>query len=224
MEKIGTYLTSTWSAVISAIILLGVYVLNPSAVETLRLKTFDYLIQTLETKTSEEIVLVEFGEKSVEKFGQWPFDRRDIAKIIQKLREHEAEVIAVPILMSEKDRAGGDAAFREAINNNGVVLAQTPTHKTANLMRSAVDLLVSVLLILMTMLIVGMVDYALWTSWEAVLRASASSPQYPKLTALFVVSLYLLILQVIFIHLFLLKRLEFGPMIRAIKSKLAKRE
>jgi adenylate cyclase len=127
MEKIGTYLTSTWSAVISAIILLGVYVLNPSAVETLRLKTFDYLIQTLETKTSEEIVLVEFGEKSVEKFGQWPFDRRDIAKIIQKLREHEAEVIAVPILMSEKDRAGGDAAFRDAINNNGVVLAQTPT-------------------------------------------------------------------------------------------------
>jgi len=128
-EKIGQYLTSTWSAVISAIILLGVYAWNPSAVEILRLKTFDYLISTLQTKESEEIVIVEFGEKSVERFGQWPFDRRDIAKVIQTLRENNAGVIAVPVLMSEKDRAGGDAALIDAIKDNGVVLAQTPTNQ-----------------------------------------------------------------------------------------------
>jgi adenylate cyclase len=127
MEKIGQYLTSTWSAVISAIMLLGVYVWNPSAVETLQLKTFDYLITSLEPKKSDEIVLVEFGEKSVQEFGQWPFDRRDIAATLEKLRAAEAGVIAIPILFSEKDRAGGDADLASMLGSGGIVISQTPT-------------------------------------------------------------------------------------------------
>jgi adenylate cyclase len=112
MKNIVKYLTSIWSTVISAIMLLGVYAWNPPPVEILRLKTFDYLITILDKKNSEEIVLVEFGEKSVQEFGQWPFDRRDIAKVIDNLRSMDAGVITVPILFSERDRAGGDADLR----------------------------------------------------------------------------------------------------------------
>ena len=107
--------------------LLGVYVWNPSAVETLQLKTFDYLITSLEPKKSDEIVLVEFGEKSVQEFGQWPFDRRDIAATLEKLRVAEAGVIAIPILFSEKDRAGGDADLASMLGSGGIVISQTPT-------------------------------------------------------------------------------------------------
>jgi adenylate cyclase len=130
MEKLGILLTSTWAAVISALLLVAVYFWNPSAVEILRLKTFDYLITSLPQKESKEIVLVEFGEKSVQKFGQWPFDRRDIANTIKKLRENGAGVIIAPILFSEKDRAGGDQALIEILKENGVVIAQTPTTQT----------------------------------------------------------------------------------------------
>jgi adenylate cyclase len=125
MEKIGKYLTGTWAAVISACLLLTLYVINPSAIQTLQLKTFDYLITSLDKKKSDEIVVVNFGENSVEKFGQWPFDRRDIAKTIDKLKENGAAVIVAPILFSEKDRAGGDDEFAKVLE--GVVLAQTPT-------------------------------------------------------------------------------------------------
>jgi adenylate cyclase len=110
---------------ISACLLLTLYVLNPSAIQTLQLKTFDYFITSLDKKQSEEIVVVNFGEKSVEKFGQWPFDRRDIAATINKLKENGASVIVAPILFSEKDRAGGDDEFAKTLD--GVVLAQTPT-------------------------------------------------------------------------------------------------
>ena len=127
MEKLGQYLTSTWAAAISVVMLLAVYVWNPSAVETLQLKTFDYLINSLEKKQSDEIVLVEFGEKSVQQFGQWPFDRRDIAATLDKLRSAEAGVVAIPILFSEKDRAGGDANLASALGNGGFVISQTPT-------------------------------------------------------------------------------------------------
>jgi adenylate cyclase len=101
------------------------YAINPRAIQTLQLKTFDYLITSLDKKQSEEIVVVNFGEKSVEKFGQWPFDRRDIAKTINKLKENGASVIVAPILFSEKDRAGGDDELAKTLE--GVVLAQTPT-------------------------------------------------------------------------------------------------
>lgn len=127
MEKIGKLLTSTWAAGIVAFLAVLLYYVNPSAIQTLQLKGFDYLITSLDTKVSEEIVIVEFGEKSVEKFGQWPFDRRDIASTIQKLRENEAGPIVMPILFSEKDRAGGDKNLTDSIKDNGVIIAQTPT-------------------------------------------------------------------------------------------------
>jgi adenylate cyclase len=125
METIGKYLTGTWAAVISVCLLLTLFVINPGFMQTLQLKTFDYLITSLEQKKSDEIVVVNIGEKSVEKFGQWPFNRSDLSTIIEKLRENGAGVIAAPILFSEKDRAGGDDDFAKVLD--GVVLAQIPT-------------------------------------------------------------------------------------------------
>jgi adenylate cyclase len=130
METLGKYLTSTWAAAISALLLLTLYVYKPSPIETLQLKTFDYFITSLDKKESEEVVLVEFGEKSVQEFGQWPFDRRDIAKTIDKLRDSGAAVITVPILFSEKDRAGGDTALEKSLSSGGVVISQTPTSQS----------------------------------------------------------------------------------------------
>jgi len=130
MENLGKYLTSTWAAAISAFLLLTLYVINPSPIETLQLKTFDYLIGTLEKKQSDEVVFVEFGEKSVQKFGQWPFDRRDIAQTIDTLRDSGAAVISVPILFSEKDRAGGDQELAKSLGGGSVVISQTPTSQS----------------------------------------------------------------------------------------------
>ena len=130
METLGKLLTSTWAALVTALLLITVYIINPSPVETLQLKTFDYLINTLEKKQSEEVVLVEFGEKSVQQFGQWPFDRRDIAKVIDKLNSMGAGVIAVPILFSEPDRAGGDKELVKSLGSKNVVISQTPTSQS----------------------------------------------------------------------------------------------
>jgi len=125
MEKVVKFLTSTWAAAVTVCLLVALYIYNPSPIQTLQLKTFDYLITSLQPKQSEEIVIVNFGEKSVEKFGQWPFDRKDIAETIVKLREHGAGVIVAPILFSEKDRAGHDEYLTKVLE--GVVLAQAPT-------------------------------------------------------------------------------------------------
>lgn len=125
IETLGRYLTSTWAAVVTVVLLISLYVYNPSSIQTLQLKTFDYLIKSLPEKKSSEVVIVNIGEKSVEKYGQWPFDRRDIAKIIEKIKDNGALMVIAPILFSEKDRAGGDSELEKALD--GVVIAQTPT-------------------------------------------------------------------------------------------------
>jgi len=132
MEKLSLILTSRWAVAFTAMIFLAVAIYNPSPVETLQLKTFDYLIGSLEKKQSEEVILVEFGEKSVQEYGQWPFDRRDIAATIERLRWAGAGVIAIPILFSEKDRAGGDDDLTKSVGSGGIVISQTPTTQSRN--------------------------------------------------------------------------------------------
>jgi adenylate cyclase len=132
METLSKLLTSTWAAAVTALLATAIYVINPTPIETLQLKTFDYFTTSLDKKESEEVVLVEFGEKSVQEFGQWPFDRRDIAQTIERLRWAGAGVIAVPILFSEKDRAGGDADLAKSLGSGGIVISQTPTTQSRN--------------------------------------------------------------------------------------------
>ena len=100
---------------------------DPFIKETLRLKSFD-LIQQYDIPTvSEDIAILEIDEKSIEKYGQWPWKRTDIANIIWNLRDAGAGVIILPILFSEEDRLGGDMDLAHAISGNGVVIAQTGT-------------------------------------------------------------------------------------------------
>ena len=128
LEKLGKILTSAWAALVVSILLTLLLVSKPSLLQIIELKSFDYLIKTLPQKESKEIVIVEFGEKSVEKYGQWPFDRRDIAKTIQKLVDNNSGPIVIPILFSEKDRAGGDDELAKKIKEtDGVILTQVPT-------------------------------------------------------------------------------------------------
>jgi adenylate cyclase len=123
-------LTGSILAATLVVLLCVIRLVDPSPIEVLRLKSFDFLIRSLPHKTSEEIVIVDFGEKSADKFGQWPFDRRDIAHVISELRRNEAGVIVMPVLFSEKDRAGGDGELIKTITENGVIIAQTPTSQT----------------------------------------------------------------------------------------------
>jgi adenylate cyclase len=131
MERLSRLLTSSIAVVVVAILFVVLKFYNLAPIQILQLKTFDWLITSLEPKKSDDIIIVEFGEKSVTKFGQWPFDRRDIAKVIQQLRDNGAGVIVAPILFSERDRAGGDDTLVQTLKQNGVVIAQTATTQTS---------------------------------------------------------------------------------------------
>ena len=103
---------------------------DPFVKETARLKSFD-LIQKYDTPTmSEDVIIVEIDEKSIEQYGQWPWKRSVLADVIWRLREAGAGVIVLPILFSEEDRLGGDMDLAQALVQNGIVIAQVGTTQT----------------------------------------------------------------------------------------------
>jgi len=103
---------------------------DPFVKETLRLKSFDLIQQYDTPQISSDIAILEIDEKSIEKYGQWPWKRTVIADMIWQLREAGAGIIILPILFSEQDRLGGDMDLAQAIAGNGVVIAQTGTSQT----------------------------------------------------------------------------------------------
>ena len=98
--------------------------------ETARLKSFDYLQSTDVIVESQDIVIVEFDEKSIEAFGQWPWPRDYLADVVNHLRGQGAGLIIMPILFSEEDRAGKDDVLAQTLQGNGVIIAQTGTTQT----------------------------------------------------------------------------------------------
>jgi len=122
MFKVITHWTV---AAITALLLLFVHYQDSTVVETLRLKQFDLLQQTDTPQTSKDIGVVAIDEAAIEKYGQWPWNRSQLADIIWKLREQGAGVIVLPVIMSEEDRLGGDQALAEALVDNAIVIAQT---------------------------------------------------------------------------------------------------
>ena len=127
MKKILTHWTL---AFITLAVLMAWGLKDPFVKETARLKSFD-LIQKYDTPTmSEDVVIVEIDEKSIEQNGQWPWKRSVLAEVIWKLREAGAGIIVLPILFSEEDRLGGDMDLAQALVQNGIVIAQVGTTQT----------------------------------------------------------------------------------------------
>ena len=127
MKKILTHWTLAFLT-LAALMLWGLK--DPFVKETARLKSFD-LIQKYDTPTlSEDVIIVEIDEKSIEQNGQWPWKRTVLADVIWRLREAGAGIIVLPILFSEEDRLGGDMDLAQALVQNGIVIAQAGTTQT----------------------------------------------------------------------------------------------
>ncbi|BAM92691.1 putative adenylate/guanylyl cyclase with a CHASE2 domain [Bradyrhizobium oligotrophicum S58] len=114
-------------------------VADPAPVQELRLRTFDnFQALSPRPKTIRPVTIVDIDEKSLAspKLGQWPWPRTRIAKIIDRLTQLGAVVIAFDVVFAEPDRLNPglaaetfpnlDAATREklkALPSNDEVFA-----------------------------------------------------------------------------------------------------
>ena len=123
------YFTSIWMCIAVLTLLLTVRIQDPQGVERVRLISFDSKIQSIPETQSDQIVLLNIGEQSLEKYGQWPWPRQYYAQMISDLRAANAGIIGITVMYPEADRFGGDEVFTSWVKDNGIVLSQVPSSK-----------------------------------------------------------------------------------------------
>ncbi|WP_456480024.1 CHASE2 domain-containing protein [Nautilia sp.] len=102
-----------------------VYLKNPPLPEIIDKKIKDsFFTLRGDVKPSEMITIVNIDEKSLSAFGQWPWNRRIIARIVRNLTAANAGIIGYDIFFAEPDAKGeiNDMIMADALKNSPSVL------------------------------------------------------------------------------------------------------
>ena len=124
-------LLSPWTALLTLALVVGIRLADPSFVESVRLRYFDTLISS-KAPTENNIYTVNIDEDTINKYGQWPFNRTVYAEMIEDLYARKAGLVVWNVLMPEADRQGGDRALAAMLKHYPTILANTPAQKTKN--------------------------------------------------------------------------------------------
>jgi adenylate cyclase len=110
-------------ALIVAITLSLLYLVNASFLETLEEKTLD-LRFTLRGKTAPgpETVIAAIDEKSISKLGRFPWSRSVWARVVDRLTEEGAAAVVFDVLFTETENVEADDLLQRAIRRNGRVI------------------------------------------------------------------------------------------------------
>ena len=120
---------SGWAVAISIVLLTILKVSDPTPLQTIRNQTFDSLQQLDTIQDSENIAIINIGEKSLQQWGQWPWPRQNFAQLIHDIRQKNGGIIGFTVMFPEKYRFGGDEVLASWIKGNGIVLSQTPSSR-----------------------------------------------------------------------------------------------
>ena len=110
-------------------IAVGLRIWDPYPIEVMRLKGLDYYQRKQEKVASNSIVIIEIDEAALERNGQWPWKRTQLAAAIKKAMESGASGVVLPIIFAEPDRLSGDKEFIEALSAAPVITAQSASSK-----------------------------------------------------------------------------------------------
>ena len=115
-----------WKTVLLTIVaLVGMKIWTPYLIDNIRWSYFDVLHETKEKQQVDDILLVNIDEKSIDKYGQYPFPRDIYADTLWET--HHSNTHVFNILFAEKDRFGGDEVFANALENRLTILSSAPT-------------------------------------------------------------------------------------------------
>jgi len=101
-----------WTVLITIALLVGLRISDPFLMESIRLNYFDFLQTQKEPIQVEDIVLVDIDEKTLEKYGQFPFPRGVWADMINQTSETNPSVLTATF--AQPDRFGEDKELRKA--------------------------------------------------------------------------------------------------------------
>jgi adenylate cyclase len=109
------------TALLTLVLMLGIRFIDPSFVESVRLRYFDQLVTSQPTQDIP-VHVVNIDEATLDKYGQWPFPRDYYARIIQDLYARDAGLVVFNVLMPEADRFKQDQVLARTMQGHPTIL------------------------------------------------------------------------------------------------------
>ncbi len=95
------------------ILLVSLKINNPSFVKLISYLSFD-LYQKIFTlnKNDSDVIIIDIDEKSLGKFGQFPWSRSVFASILEKVNKDQPKAVGFDIFFTEKDKQSPDEIIK----------------------------------------------------------------------------------------------------------------
>ena len=107
-------------------VLSGLCLLAPDVVRDVESMMFDAMVRRLPRQSvPDNPVIVAVDEKSLEKFGQWPWPRYRIAQLLDAIRAMGPQSVALDMVFAEADRTSLFSLSKELYRDLGVSLDLT---------------------------------------------------------------------------------------------------
>ncbi len=95
------------------ILLIGLKILNPSFIKSISFLSFDLYQKVFPLKKSNsEVIIIDIDEKSLGKFGQFPWSRSVFAKILKNVSESDPKAVGFDVFFTEKDKQSPDEIIK----------------------------------------------------------------------------------------------------------------
>ena len=93
-------------------LLIFLKILNPAFIKSVSYLSFDDYQKIFSEKKETNVVIVDIDEKSLGKFGQFPWNRNVFAKILDQLNGSNPKAVGFDIFFTEKDKQSPDAIIK----------------------------------------------------------------------------------------------------------------
>jgi len=115
--RLPTVGKARWIALAILAAFMAVRVMDPTPLQTVRVKTFD-LFQQLEPRKimpNSPVVIVDLDEESLKEVGQWPWPRNQLAQMTLNLFKMGASVVGFDVIFAEPDRMNSDSVVKSMV-------------------------------------------------------------------------------------------------------------
>ncbi len=90
---------------IGAFFMSALFLFSPPQLQSLDSSLRDMFFQIRgEIPTSDQVVIIDIDEKSLAQLGQWPWERDQVAQLLEKLAENGAGIIGLDMVFAEADK------------------------------------------------------------------------------------------------------------------------
>jgi len=127
IEKIKSHMQSFRSILVPGLLLTVLVILQAMDLFGIGKQGLAWVTSSSHSRVSDDIVIVDIDQSSQAKYGRWPFDRRDVAAVVNRLRTEGAGAIILDLPLEDPDRARGDEELAKALASKGVILVQQAT-------------------------------------------------------------------------------------------------